>query len=446
MTTRADVAGSLDSDRARRWLPDGPQQRESSIREAIAALTGADTANLVEALIERNRQIHEVECINLNPATNVMNPRAEAALSAGLGSRPSLGYAGEKYEMGLEAIEEIEVIAADLACRVFGARFAEIRVGSGALANLYAFMATCRPGDSIIVPPASVGGHITHRGPGAAGLYGLDIHECPIDAHRFTIDVDGLAELAHRVRPKLITMGASLNLLAHPVKEIRAIADTVGAAVLFDAAHACGMFAGKVWPNPLDLGADMMTMSTYKSLGGPAGGLLLTNRSDLAERIDAIAYPGLTANFDAGKSASLAITLLDWLEGGHEYATAMTTTALALAEALAAADLPVFSTENGYTTSHQFAVDAVQWGGGHQAALTLRDANILACAIGLPGGDEWSGLRLGTPEIVRWGMTHADMPELAALIVEALRGDAHAVASKTTAFRSRFMELHHIHP
>ena len=445
MTTGADIGAALDSDRAREWLPVGPQRRESAIRESIASLAGADTANLLESLIERNRQIHEVECINLNPATNVMNPRAEAALSAGLGSRPSLGYAGEKYEMGLEAIEEIEVIAADLACRVFGARFAEIRVGSGALANLYAFMATCQPGDSIIVPPATVGGHITHRPAGAAGLYGLDIHQCPIDARRFTIDVDGLAELAERVRPKLITMGGSLNLLPHPVEAVREIADAVDAAVLFDAAHACGMFAGKVWPNPLDLGADMMTMSTYKSLGGPAGGLLLTNRPDLAERIDAIAYPGLTANFDAGKSASLAITLLDWLDGGHEYAIAMTSTAAALAEALAELGMPVFSTEQGYTTSHQFAVDATQWNGGHQAALTLRDANILACAIGLPGGDEWSGLRLGTPEIVRWGMTAADMPELAGLIVEALRGDASAVAAATTTFRSRFTTLHHIH-
>ena len=108
--------------------------------------------------------------------------------------------------------------------------------------------------------------------------------------------------------------------------------------------------------------------------------------------------------------------------------------------------MPVFATEQGYTTSHQFAVDATQWGGGHQAALLLRDANILACAIGLPGGDEWSGLRLGTPEIVRWGMTAADMPELAGLIVEGLRGDAHVVAPKTTTFRSRFTTLHHIHP
>jgi glycine hydroxymethyltransferase len=442
-----DVDGEkATSSRVRDWLPDGSRQRESLIRDAISELNGTDTADLVETLIERNRTIHEVECINLNPATNVMNPRAEAALSAGLGSRPSLGYAGAKYEMGLEAIEEIEVIAADLACRVFDAKFAEIRVGSGALANLYAFMATCKPGDSIIVPPATVGGHVTHRGPGAAGLYGLDIHECPIDAKRFTIDLDGLAELAGRVRPKLITMGASLNLLPHPVQEVRTIADRVGAAVLFDAAHACGMFAGRIWPNPLDLGADLMTMSTYKSLGGPAGGLLLTNRADLAERIDAIAYPGLTANFDAGKSASLAITLLDWLEGGHDYALAMTSTAAALADALATAGLPVFSTEQGHTTSHQFAVDAVQWGGGHQAALALREANILACAIGLPGGDEWSGLRLGTPEIVRWGMTAGDMPELGSLIVEGLRGDPKSVAAKTTDFRSRFTTLHHIHP
>jgi glycine hydroxymethyltransferase len=433
------------ADGSRGWLPPVPQQRESAIREAIAGLTGADTVDLVESLIARNRHIHEVECVNLNPATNVMNPRAEAALAAGLGSRPSLGYAGEKYEMGLEAIEEIEVIAADLACRVFDARFAEIRVGSGALANLYAFMATCRPGDAIIVPPATIGGHITHNRAGAAGLFGLDIHECPIDPRRFTIDLDGLADLAERVRPRLITMGASLNLLPHPVSEVREIADSVGACVLFDAAHACGMFAGRVWPNPLDLGADLMTMSTYKSLGGPAGGLLLTNRADLAERVDAIAYPGLTANFDAGKTASLAITLLDWLDGGPAYATAMTTTAAALAEALAGSGLPVYSTEQGYTTSHQFAVDATQWNGGHQASLTLRDANILACAIGLPGGDEWSGLRLGTPEIVRWGMTAADMPELANLIVEALLCDATAVAAKTTAFRSRFTTLHHIH-
>ena len=428
----------------RNWLPSDAQQREAEILCALAGKGTADLSDRLHALIDQNRAIHEVECVNLNPATNVMSPRAEAALAAGLGSRPSLGYAGAKYEMGLEAIEQIEVLAADLACRVFGARYAEIRVGSGALANLYAFMATCQPGDAIIVPPASVAGHITHRPGGAAGLYGLDIHECPMDASRYTIDVVALAALARRVRPKLITMGASLNLEPHPVAEVRAVADEVGACVLFDAAHACGMFASGQWANPIEQGADLMTMSTYKSLGGPAGGLVLTNRADLAERLDAIAYPGLTANFDAGKSAALAFTLLDWLDFGAAYGAAMVETATALATSLHDLGLPVFRTAGGFTQSHQFAVDAARWGDGHQASLRLRQANVLACAIGLPQRTEWGGIRFGTPEIVRWGMTADDMPELATLIADALLGDPIAVATRTTEFRARFRTLHFV--
>ena len=443
------VTDDLGTRTGRAWLPAVAQDREAQILETVSGLSSDAVESTVAALIARNRSIHEVECVNLNPATNVMNPRAEAALAAGLGSRPSLGHPGAKYEMGLEAVEEIEVIAADLACRVFGSRYAEIRVGSGALANLYAFMTTCRPGDSIIVPPASIGGHITHRRAGAAGLYGLDIHEAPIDRDRFTVDLVGLRELAGRVRPKLITIGTSLNLVPHPVAEIRAIADEVGAMVLFDAAHACGMFAGDIWPSPLTEGADMMTMSTYKSLGGPAGGLVLTNRADLAERLDAIAYPGLTANFDVSKSAALAITLLDWLEFGRDYAAAMTATASALATELAARDLPVFTTSGGYTTSHQFAVDATQWGGGHVASLRIRNANLLACAIGLPvtnvaDPDDMAGLRIGTPEMVRWGMTAADMPQLAGLIADAMQTDPSAVAPRTSEFRRRFDRLHYI--
>ena len=234
---------------SRAWLPAEAQRREADILKASTHASSDRMEARITALIDQNRVIHNETCINLNPATNIMNPKAEKALSSGLGSRPSLGYAGAKYEMGLEAIEQIEVLAADLACQVFGARYAEIRVGSGALANLYAFMATCQPGDAIIVPPASVGGHVTHRSGGAAGLYGLRIFECPIDPTRYTIDVRGLAALAAEVRPKLITMGASLNLQPHPVAEVRAIADSVGAALLFDAAHACGMFASGQWPD-----------------------------------------------------------------------------------------------------------------------------------------------------------------------------------------------------
>jgi glycine hydroxymethyltransferase len=433
----------------RNWVPDPIEDYVLGIADA----TSRERADKVDAhihmLIDENRRIHEDECVNLNPATNVMNPRAEAALGSGLGSRPSLGYPGDKYEMGLEAIEKIEVIAAELAAEVFGARFAEIRVASGAMANLYAFMATAKPGDRIIVPPASIGGHITHHGPGAAGLYGLDIHSAAVDALGYTVDIEKLAEQARALKPSLITIGCSLNLFPHPIRALRKIADEVGARLLFDAAHMSGMIAGRAWQQPLEEGAHLMTMSTYKSLGGPPSGLIVTNEPDLAKRLDAIAFPGLTANFDAAKSASLAITLLDWKEHGKAYAAMMAKTASALARSLAERGLPVHAQERGFTTSHQFALEAGRFGGGQAASKKLRRARILACGIGLPLPEvegDMNGLRFGTPEIVRWGMGPEHMPALAALIQRALVGneDEAKVAADVTAFRRKFRELRYI--
>ncbi len=434
----------------RPWVPEACEAYVQEIATVSAAAGDEALAQRLDALIARNRAIHERDCFNLNPATNVMNPRAEAALAAGLGSRPSLGYPGDKYEMGLEAIEEIEVIAAELAAEVFGASHAEIRVASGAMANLYAFLATCRPGDSIIVPPATVGGHVTHHEAGCAGLFGLKIFEAPVAADGYTVEVEGLRALARQQRPKLITIGGSLNLFPHPVAEIHAVAEEVGAWLLFDAAHQCGIIAGGAWPNPLDQGADLITMSTYKSLGGPAGGLIVTRDAGLAERLDRIAFPGMTANFDAAKSAALAITLLDWRACGRAYAAAMVETAAALADALAAEGLPLFRTAAGITSSHQFAVEAAGYGGGQAAAKTLRKAGFLACGIGLPirpvAGD-LNGLRFGTPELVRWGMTAADMPRLAGLIARALgSNDPEALAPEVAAYRKTFDRIHFVRP
>jgi glycine hydroxymethyltransferase len=188
-----------------------------------------------------------------------------------------------------------------------------------------------------------------------------------------------------------------------------------------------------------------MTMSTYKSLGGPPGGLVLTNDAELSQRIDTLAYPGLTANFDAGKTAALAaIGLLDCLDCGQAYAETMVACASALAQALADHGLPVFTTPNGPTTSHQFAIEAERWGGGHATALRLREADLLTCAIGLPHRGEMSGLRFGTPEIVRWGMTKADMATIAALIARALSGDPGEVTGETEALRRRYSTIHFI--
>ena len=402
----------------------------------------------IETLIERNADIHERECFNLNPATNTMNPKAEAALAQGLGARPSLGYPGDKYEMGLEAIEEIEVIAAELAAEIFQAKFAEIRVFSGAMANLYGFMALTKPGDAIIVPPASIGGHVTHHAAGCAGLYGLVSYPAPVNADGYTIDIEALRALALRVRPRLITVGGSLNLFPHPVRDLRAISDEVGAKLLFDAAHQCGIIAGLQWANPLSEGAHLMTMSTYKSLGGPAGGLIVTNEADIAEALDHIAYPGMTANFDAGRVAALALTLLDWRDHGKAYANKMVSVAQSLASALAAEGLPVFGRNRGYTRSHQFALEAAAFGGGQTASKTLRKAGFLACGIGLPIAEvsgDLNGLRIGTPELVRWGVDEEHTAELARLIVAGLRAnDPVALASEVAAFRRTFDRLHFI--
>lgn len=407
----------------------------------------------IDKLAQQNREIHLQQCINLNPATNIMNPRAEALLASGMGTRPSLGYPGDKYEMGLEAIEQIEVIASALAREIFSARYAEIRVGSGALGNLYSFIATCQGGDHIIVPPASIGGHVTHHTAGAAGLFGLNIHYATANPERYSVDLDKLRKQAHDIKPRLITIGGSLNLLSHPVAQVRQIADEVGAYVLFDAAHQCGMIAGKHWPNPLDEGAHLMSMSTYKSLGGPPGGLIVSNDSELMQKIDAIAFPGLTANFDAAKSAALAVTLLDWREYGKAYATTMVETSKALAAALQSEGLPLFTVKSQgmeiATDSHQFAIQALQFGGGQRMAKLLRNANLLSSGIGLPLAEvagDMNGLRLGTPEMVRTGMQVQHMQNVAGFLADSLlqrRAQEH-IASDVSAFRRQFERLHFI--
>jgi glycine hydroxymethyltransferase len=156
----------------RNWVPADCETFIKAFADETSRLETTGVLAAIDHAIALNRATHEGDCVNLNPATNVMNPRAERALAAGLGSRASLGYPGGKYEMGLEGVERVEVIAAEL----FGARYAEIRVPSGAIANLYAFMAGTKPGDRIITPPPSIGGHVTHHLGGCAGGYGLDIH------------------------------------------------------------------------------------------------------------------------------------------------------------------------------------------------------------------------------------------------------------------------------
>ena len=430
------------------WATSASQELISRIASQVDTKAGADVQKWIEELAQENHRLHDIEGINLNPATNILNPRAEKLLASGMGSRASLGHPGDKYETGLGAIEQIEIITQELACEVFGSTYAEFRVPSGAIANLYAFMATTEPHDTIIAPPPSIGGHVTHHKGGSAGLYRLNTISAPVDQTGYTIDIDALRKLAHEVKPKLITVGGSLNLFHHPIAQVRAIADEVGAKVLFDAAHLCGMIAGKVWPQPLVEGAHLMTFSTYKSLGGPAGGLIVTNNDEIAQKLDAIAYPGLTANFDAAKTAALGITLQDWKSVGSDYAQMMVKTSQALAQHLQNLGVNIYAADKGFTTSHQFAILAAPYGGGQTAARRMGEAGLLACGIGLPveqvEGD-LNGLRIGTPEIVRIGMKVEHMQDLAEFIARSLDTSAEpkSIQREITEWRKQFSGVHY---
>ena len=438
----------MQSLKTQSWATAASQELITRIASQVDTKAGADVQKWIEDLAQENHRLHDIEGINLNPATNILNPRAEKLLSSGMGSRASLGHPGDKYETGLGAIEQVEIITQELACEVFGSTYAEFRVPSGAIANLYAFMATTEPHDTIIAPPASIGGHVTHHKGGSAGLYRLNTISAPVDQTGYTIDIDALRKLAHEVKPKLITVGGSLNLFHHPIAQVRAIADEVGAKVLFDAAHLCGMIAGKVWPQPLVEGAHLMTFSTYKSLGGPAGGLIVTNDDEIAQKLDAIAYPGLTANFDAAKTAALGITLQDWKSVGRDYAQMMVKTSQALAQKLQSLGVNIFAADKGFTTSHQFAILAAPYGGGQTAARRMGEAGLLACGIGLPieqvEGD-LNGLRIGTPEIVRIGMKVEHMQDLAGFIARSLDTSAEpkSIQREITEWRKQFSGVHY---
>jgi glycine hydroxymethyltransferase len=432
------------------WAPDVVNQRYVDLAERAADLSPGDRLRHIGALVAEQARLVDHECLNLNPATNVMNPYAGQLLAAGIGSRPSLGHPGDKYETGLGPAEELEVLSSELARRVFRCSFVETRLLSGAMANLVVYMATARPGDVIFSLPPSAGGHATHQSFAAPGLYGLDVRPIPLVADEATatwrVDLDALDAAVCAARPRLIVLGGSLALAPYPIAEVAAIARGVGARLLFDAAHLSLLIAGEAFQQPLCEGADVMTSSTYKALGGPPGGLILTDDDELAARMDAIVYPGLTANNDLGRIAALAVALNDLVIYGREYAARCVETAQTLAAALVGDGFAVAGDAPAYTVTHHVALDARPWGGGTHAARLLEPANILATGIGLPlgavSGDQ-AGLRLGTQEVVRWGMGPTEMPHVSELLARVLlRGEqAATLRDEVIAFRATYQEL-----
>ena len=401
-------------------------------------------------LVTQHEQHLDHDCINLYAGTNILNPRAAKLLSSSLGSRPSLGHPGDKYNKGMLYAEQIEVMEIELFKRIFNVRYVEHRVGSGSLANLYVYMATTQPGDTIMAFADAAAGHPTHHAIGAAGLYGLKIEDVPFDREKMDVDVAALRERAKQVRPKLIIVAGSMCLFPYSVREVRAIADEISAIVMYDAAHMGGMIAGGQFQQPLAEGAHVMTGSTYKSFGGPPAGFVATNDVMLAERLDRIAFPGLTANFDLSRSAAMCVAIMDLLEHGVAYAEMCIANAKALAQAMAARGLTVHRVaDKGFTASQHVALQAIAYGGGNHASKCLEPANVLLTSISLPipaGPGDANAIRIGTQEITRWGMTPQHMPAIADFIGRVLIDNESpaSVCEDVIEFRRGFQQLHFV--
>jgi glycine hydroxymethyltransferase len=259
---------------------------------------------------------------------------------------------------------------------------------------------------------------------------GLRVVDLPYSPDLLDVDPDALPEFVLRERPRLLVVGGSVTLFPHDLAVLRAAADSVGAHVLYDASQCAGLIAAGLFQEPLAEGADVVTFSTYKTFGGPAGGAAVTMSEELARAVSHAAYPVLTSNYDAGRLAPLALAAAEAAEQEPPWADTSVSLAQALARALADRGRAVLGAERGFTWSHQVVLDTAHLHGGPAACAELERHGVLASACLLPvqpGDATPNGVRLGTQEIARRGATAEDAEVLAELVHTALSGADRAV-------------------
>lgn len=433
------------------WASHPAQQRMTELEERLSGLPPEMVEGLVRHILDAHAAKVDEDGIMLYAGTNAMSPLARRFLGTTLEGRPSMGYPGDKYQTFLEHVEELEVLVTDLARRAFRAEFAEARLQSGTLANLAVYSTFAEPGETIAVLPEAAGGHISHHGYGAPGIRGVEVVDLPYDPEKMNVDLDRLPEFLDRHKPRLMMVGASLLLFPHPLELIREISDDAGTLVVYDAAHVDGLISGGLFQQPLAEGADIITSSTYKSLGGPSGGMILTNDPALAERVSSTVYPAMTANYNAGRLAALAITLAEALQFGEQYAQACIENARSLARSLEEQGFLVAGSGQGFTDSHHVGVDAHDFGGGGAAAQALAGAGIYLSGIGLPWQDKdevYRGIRIGTQEITRRGMKPEHMRQIAGWMGDILirKRDVARVGGQVREFRREFTSYEYCYP
>ena len=375
--------------------------------------------------------------LNLIASENVLSPAVHAVLNSDLVHRYA-DYTGRdltaRRYRGTRYVVEIEREVERLARQVFAAEYVELRPISGHLAGIAVLMALCKPGDVVLEIGRDGGGH-REAGKFAVGeLVHLDVRHLPIDAARYNVAPAAAAALIADVRPRAVILGSSNFVFPHPVREMRAAVDALpGAYLIYDASHGMGLVAARRFQDPLGEGADVVFGSTHKTLPGPQGGIVFTNRADLMTRISDVVYPGLVTNHHPFRLPALGVALAEMLEFGPAYADQVIANSQALGAALVGEGIPCVTDGSlppdgpHYSASHTLLMRVSDFGTAEVVAEKLESAGIITTGGLLPDALGGQGIRLGTQEMTRRGLREADMTRVAQLIAEALRDERPSV-------------------
>ncbi len=378
--------------------------------------------------------------VNLIASENALSPAVRAALQSDLVQRYA-DYTGRdlsaRHYRGNRYIELIEREAVRIAQETFRAEHVELRPISGHVAGAAVLMGLCRPGDLVLEPGRDGGGHREGGKLATSPLVPLEIQYLPFDPARYNVDVAATLRLIEERRPRLVILGSSNFLFPHPVSAIaEALKSHPDTLLVYDASHVMGFLAAGRFQDPLREGADLVFGSTHKTLPGPQGGIIFSNRGDLMDTISQATYPALVTNHHPFRIPALALALLEMQQWGAAYADQIVANAQALGVALEAEGVPCVRVDGRYSRSHTLLACVARFGTGPVIAERLEEAGIITTAAHLPEYWGGEGIRIGVQEITRRGATEKDMTPLARWMAQAIVGsrDLDAIAQETASF------------
>ena len=363
---------------------------------------------------ELNRQRQNIELI---ASENIVSPAVMAAMGSILTNKYAEGLPGKRYYGGCVYVDEVENIAIERACKLFGAKYANVQPHSGAQANLAVYFALLDLGDTVMGMDLSQGGHLTHGSPVNMSGKNYNFVSYGVNADG-VIDYAELEKQVKKVRPKLIVAGASAYPRAIDFEKIAEIAHGYGAYLMVDMAHIAGLVAGGYHQSPVPY-ADVVTTTTHKTLRGPRGGLILTNNPILAKRINSAVFPGTQGGPLEHIIAAKAVCFGEALKPEFKtYQEQVIKNAQAFAKALTDEGFRLVS---GGTDNHLILIDLQNMNiTGKDLEKRLDAVYITANKNAIPNDPQsafvTSGLRVGTPAVTTRGFKEEDMVKVAHFI------------------------------